>query len=251
MFSRIDICNFIMFWVWMIFIEKFSITNSLIEISDGCYWKHVKVNKSILENEVTVQEISLHFEILCPLYARSPDETNTFCFQNGVCHLFKLQPCQVSSSALNDEDYLDCYFSTDFEKIKNMPSEATFYKLAGCVWLSEFGSSFTEINENCKEGGGQLITFEHFQNETDSLNLVTSIGYNDKLYVGAIRQGFANKFKWLTGSILENTSFLWNENEPQDYVNEISCVQLHGITGKLDDVRCNNYRKGVCHIYIL
>lgn len=57
-----------------------------------------------------------------------------------------------------------------------MASEATFYKLAGCVWLSEFGSSFTEINENCKEGGGQLITLEHFQNETDSLNLVTSIG---------------------------------------------------------------------------
>ncbi|RXG53023.1 hypothetical protein Avbf_11582 [Armadillidium vulgare] len=65
-------------------------------------------------------------------------------------------------------------------------------------------------------------------------------------FIGVIRNGTGAEFTWLTGTILETTSFMWSPGEPNNPDFEVICGSL-GSTGIAEDT-CDLQLLSICHI---
>ncbi|KAL7633847.1 UNVERIFIED_CONTAM: hypothetical protein RMT77_015803 [Armadillidium vulgare] len=227
----------------------FRTLHASVELPGSQNWKSITVNETQLGNEITVTtEVSLASLLICVMFANHKG-TNSFCYQDGLCRLFYMQPCLLPDNDLVNKNSMECYSTTSLLALKSrIPKKATFNKYAGCVWGTDVElETFWEAKDKCNENGGQLITFEHFPTEKEFTDFTSILEHNDSAYVGLMRNGTTSDFVWVTGTVLSRDSFLWKSGEPNSSSSDMVCGNMD--TGKLDDDICVRVKPANCQIY--
>ncbi|KAL7633755.1 UNVERIFIED_CONTAM: hypothetical protein RMT77_015709 [Armadillidium vulgare] len=224
--------------------------HALGEISGSQIWKAITMDQIKLVNITAAVEVQMSSRIMCALLANNKG-TNYFCYDFGICKLSHVSPCFSLGDDSNNENYSTCYVSQNFfEWRSRTENDGMFHKYAGCVWKSaKKEGPFWKRNELCEEERGLLISFEKFPTKKDFTDYVAQIKIGTS-FVGFFRNGSKSDFKWLTGTTLNRSSFLWLDGEPSSDDVDFMCGEVYH--GMLDDVVCEAkfQRNSYCQILL-
>ncbi|KAB7500844.1 hypothetical protein Anas_13312 [Armadillidium nasatum] len=220
-------------------------------MSEEAFFK--KYSEEVIE--IVEPNLSLKSCIEKELELQNPQ---VLCLVENACKYFRVDPCEfffVPEGVSDSDDFMTCSTNLEykilnyiFEKVAplGLLGHTKFYDQVGCVWKSSNYAKWNEVQKNCAQKGGQLISFENYESEEEMKTFVSTSGYYSFIFIGIFRKGKGNNFQWLTGSNLELTSPLWYSGEPNDKELEDICGMIY--KEKVADEDCNTKAYGICHV---
>ncbi|KAL7632215.1 UNVERIFIED_CONTAM: hypothetical protein RMT77_017465 [Armadillidium vulgare] len=181
---------------------------------------------------------------LCSLLSSRTLTANVFCFQDGICQIFSISLCH-GLFAVENEEILTCYSNIDFEALPSIYREASYHELIGCWWLTTQKLKWFESSNKCEEDGGQLVSLDKFktQEELDSFDGIKD--GDTMVYLGFLRNGSNAEFRWINGELLERSSFMWLDGEPNNDDKVLICGC--GFSSGIIDDYCGFLNVAACH----